>query len=66
MHVIETVPRNNDQRMIDPWLADGIIINAENSGHKIIREWSATEFVVKIMWPRNPGKVMLMYRAPTH
>ena len=63
MHVIETVPRTGIERMIDPSLADGIIHNAESSGYKIIRTWTATTFEVLIMWPHR-ARPMLRYTAP--
>lgn len=65
MHVIESVPRTGEQRMIDPFLADGIVMNAERNGHEITREWANDVFVVRIMYRYKSGKIMLTYSAPT-
>jgi hypothetical protein len=65
MHVIETVARTGETRMIDPLMADGIIRNAERQGYKIVRSWDAVSYSVSIFRP-GAWRAMLNYAAPTN
>jgi hypothetical protein len=64
MHVIETVTRTGEERMIDPLRADGIIDGAQRQGYTIVRMWEPVGYSVSIF--RKPGslRAMLNYYMP--